>query len=203
MAHATVTARARSNFAAQHLQAAEYFCMLVAKIEANADARRSAFAPPEYYHYWHASVVFAVLSMEANIYDVMMAPNRGEPSPLGNIALSTTNHRRPLVERYSLVHTHIVGRPLPLNHGIAQEASALVALRDEIVHYKTEWRDEAVVSSRLEKMLRSRITLNPFQCGDVFFPEQCVSANSSRWATTTARAFIVSFASDTGVRLNV
>lgn len=203
MAHATVTARARSNFAAQHLQAAEHFCMLVAKIEADADARRSAFAPPEYYHYWHASVVFAVMSMEANIYDVMTAPNRGDPSPLGNIALSITDHHRPLLDRYSSVHSRVVGRPLPLNHGVAQEASALVVLRDEIVHYKTEWRDEAVVSSRLEKMLRSRITLNPFQCGGVFFPDKCVSANSSHWATSTARTFIVSFASETGVRLNV
>jgi hypothetical protein len=194
----------RSNFASEHLAAAEYFNSIVVQIEKEVEPNTNTFAPRPYNHCWHASVVFAVMAMEANIYDIMAVQDRQEISPIPTFAIATNDDfRKPLIERYGLVYQAITGHKLQIGSGLGQAARALVLLRDEITHYKTEWRNDAKVSKRLEKQLRSYFTLNPYCCGNVFFPEQCISANSSTWAVRTAREFIVHFAERTGVRLNV
>ena len=198
------TTQARSNLAAQHLIAADYFRAQVAEIEANGNPSRQVFAPPEYRHCWFASVVFAALATEANAHDLMTTVDRNEPSPGPGRRFRSEDLRKPLLERYSLLYEAAMsGKKLPLDQGVGQNARALVLLRDEIVHYKTEWRSSAVVSKRMEALLRSRIPLCPFACGDIFFPEQCVSAAAAAWAVSTAREFMVSFSQATRYRLNV
>ncbi len=144
------------------------------------------------------------MAMEANAYDLMTVADRNEESPVGGRRFRAEDLRKPLLERYSLLHqVAMQGRKLPLDQGIAQGARALVLLRDEVVHYKTEWRSVATVSKKLEALLRPRIALNPFRCGDIFFPDQCVSAASANWAVRTSREFMVSFSTSTKYRLNV
>jgi len=84
-----------------------------------------------------------------------------------------------------------------------QDVRALILLRDEIVHYKTEWRSSAKISKKLEALLHKRIPLNPYSCGEIFFPEQCVSGGSAQWAVNTARTFMLSFVVSTGYRKNI
>ncbi len=194
---------ARSNFAAQHLAAARYFQSMVKAIEDSATSHKDQFSPPPYLHCWYAAVVFAVMAMEANVYDILTASTRREQTPLAGTVVPAKLHRKPLLERYGFVWKAILGSTLDTVQGIGQAARALVLLRNEITHYKTEWRDVAVISSELEAMLRTRITLNPFKCGEIFFPEKCVSANSAEWAATTAHEFMSTFAAATGVPLNV
>ena len=195
--------QARSNFAAQHLIAAEYFRDQVAQIEAENGANKEQFAPPPYWHCWFASVVFAALAMEANAHDLMTASDRNEETPAHGRRFRAEDLRKPLLERYGLLHQVATGKKLVLGQGTAQDARALILLRDEIVHYKTEWRTVATVSGKLEALLRPRISLCPFKCGDIFFPEQCVSAASATWAVTTSREFMVTFSASTKYRLNV
>ena len=97
----------------------------------------------------------------------------------------------------------MAGAKLPTDRGAAQDARALISLCDEIVHYKTDWRSSPVVSKKLEALLRARISLNPYACGNVVFPEQCVSAGSARWAVGTARKFMLDFAGKAGFRSTV
>jgi hypothetical protein len=149
-------------------------------------------------------VVFAVMAMEANAHDLMTSAQRGEGGPFGTRRFRAEDHRKPLLERYNLLHQIAMqGDKLSFAEGIGQEARALVLFRDEIVHYKTEWRSVASVSKKLESMLGTRFTLNPFRCGDVFFPERCVSANSAGWAVRVAQEFMLSFAKTTSCRVNV
>ena len=195
---------ARANFAAQHLLAAQHFCGQVAKIERDGDPSPERFALPHYIHCWSATVVFSVMALEANVYDLMTTADRGEGSVLGCRRFSFADHRRPLLNRYKLLHQVLVPNlTFDLSQGVRQEARALVSFRDELVHYKTEWRSVAQVSERLESLLQGRFTLNPFRCGAVFFPEQCVSGSSAEWAVRVAHSFMVEFANVTGCRLNV
>lgn len=198
----SMTYRARANFASQHLLAAKYFQSEVAALEAAALAAQGA-PPVQYGHQWFAAVCFAVMSMEANVYDILTAEQRGENTPLKGAAITHSTHKLPLLKRYDFVHKHILNRAIELGHGVGQDACLLVDLRDEIVHYKTEWRDDAAVSERLQSGLQRRFKPRPFPAGSVFFPEQCVSADSARWAMTTAEQFMRRFAADTGTALNI
>lgn len=197
----TAKTEARSNFAAQHLAAAEYFVAQAAAAEQKVPPSKKVFPPPEYMHCWFAAVVFSAMALEANIYEVMTEGDRTGTPPLGSRRFRIEDLRRPLLDRYALVHeTLLQGAKLPRDRGLAQEVRALVLLRDEIVHYKTEYRSNPAVSKKLEGLLHSRIPPNPYLCGDVFFPEQCVSVGGARWAVATSRHFILEFASRTGVR---
>jgi hypothetical protein len=200
----TAKGEARSNFAAQHLAAAEYFRGQVVEIETMCSPSKETFAPPEYQHCWFAAVVFAVMAMEANAHDLMTAAERKEASPIGTRRFRIEDLRKPLLERYKLLHQVAkAGAKLPIEKGVGQDARGLVRLRDEIVHYKTEWRSNPIVSKRIEDLLRTRIPLNPFKCGDIFFPEQCISGGSAQWAIDTARGFIEMFAKITAFRLMI
>ncbi len=200
----TVRTEARSNFAAQHLAAAEYFVSQVAAAELVTPPSKEVFAPADYLHCWFASIVFAVMALEANVYELMTVADRGEDSPIGRRRFRTEDMRKSLLDRYSLLYQVAkLGTRLPLDQGVAQEVRALVSLRDEVVHYKTEWRSSQVVSKKLEVLLRTRIPPNPYKCGDVFFPEQCVSFGSAQWAVDTARRFIKDFSTETGFRSTV
>jgi len=64
-----VRGAARSNFASQHLAAAEHFRDQVAQIESSSGSSTTQFAPPQYRHCWFAPVAFAAMAMEANAYD--------------------------------------------------------------------------------------------------------------------------------------
>ena len=199
---ASVRTRTRSNFASQHLDAAIYFQTVVASQENDGPASKKIFAPPQHRHCWYATVTFAVMAIEANVYDIMTAIDRGDPTPLTE-KVSAEAHKEPTLNRYGLVHSAITGKHLEIGQGIGQEVRALILLRDEVTHYKTEFRDDAAVSKKLWSLLRNRFTLNPFRCGDIFFPEECVSANSGAWAVDTAREFMQSFAKATGIKPNV
>jgi hypothetical protein len=186
------------------LAAAEHFRDQGAQVEATNGPSKETFAPPQYRYCWFASVVFAALAMEANAYDLMTAANRNEESPARGRHFRTDDLRKPLLDRYKLLYqVAMQGQSFPIDQGIAQDARALVLLRDEIVHSKTEWRSVATVSKKMEALLRPRISLCPFKCGDVFFPDQCVSAASATWAVATSREFIVSFSTSTQYRLTV
>ncbi len=198
----TIKGEARSNFAAQHLAAADFFRGQMVGIETKCTPSKEAFAPPDYWHYWFAAIVFSVMAMEANANDLMTATERNEASPVRTSHFGPKDFRKPLLARYQLLHQIAnAGAKLPIDKGVDQDTRALVLLRDEIVHYKTEWRSKSTVSKKIETLLRTRIPLNPFKCGDIFFPEQCVSGGSAQWATATARAFIEMFARSTSYRL--
>lgn len=200
----TTKGEARSNFAAQHLAAAEHFATQAAATEHKVPPSKRVFAPPEYAHYWFAAVVFSAMALEANIYELMTEGERTGKPPLGSRRFRIEDHRKPLLDRYALVYeTALQGAKLRRDRGLAQQVRALVLLRDEIVHYKTEYRSNAKVSNKLNDLLRFRIPLNPYRCGDVFFPEQCVSVGGAKWAIATSRHFILEFASKTGVRVTV
>jgi hypothetical protein len=199
---ASLVTRARSNFAAEHLEAAKYFHSVVQAVERGSSPSKDIFAPPQHRHCWYATVAFAVMAIEANVYDVMTAAERGEPTPLTR-SFRAEDHRKSILDRYCLIHKVITGKKLDIGQGIGQAARALILLRDEITHYKTEFRDAAEVSKKLEVLLQPHVTLNPFRCGDIFFPEQCVSASSAAWAVNTSSEFMTSFAAATNVRPNI
>jgi hypothetical protein len=200
----SVKTEARSNFAAQHLAAAEFFHSQLQAVERSHPPDGTSSPPPEYLHFWFAAVAFSAMALEANAHDLLTAAERGEATPAGHRRFRTEDLRRPLMDRYGLLYQAACGgAKFSQQSGVAQEARALVILRDEVVHFKTEFRSNPTSSRKLEALLRARITLNPYKCGDVFFPEQCVSSSSSAWATRVSREFMRYFAAQTGYRPNV
>ncbi len=194
--------RSRPNLASLHLCAAQHFRDQAAAIEAGVSPSKSTFAPPEYVHYWSGAIVFAVMALEAQAYELMTFSDRFEGT-VPPLSFAPEDHWREVLERYCLVHERAMGKRLDTGRGIAQATKVLVKLRNELVHSKSEWRDDATVSRALRSACRNRFALNPFLCGEAFFPDQCISASCAAWAVRTAEAFLVSFAKSTKCRLNV
>jgi hypothetical protein len=195
--------KARSNFAAQHLSAAAFFAGKMSALELENPPSKERFAPEGYAHFWHSSITFSAMAVEANIYDLMRSGERGEP-PFAPRRFRLEDYRKPVLARYKLLYRTILNNdPMLLDSGVNQQMTALIALRDEIVHYKSEFRDEAKVSNQLEKRLGQLWSRNPYKCGNVFFPEQCLSVAGAQWSVDIARRFIIEFAQATGLRASV
>ena len=177
--------------------------MKLSEIETTCPPSLDVFAPNEYRHQWCASIVFAALALDGNAYDLMTAADRNEEAPVRGRQFRRSDHRKPLMDRYALLQQVGTGKALDLGQGLAQEAKALLILRDEIVHYKTEWMSAPAVSVKMESLLNGRFELSRYRTSEVFFPDRCVSASSAMWATETARSFMRTFAESTGWRANV
>lgn len=201
----TAQGYARMNGAGEHLIGARYFHGLLVQMEYAAQqlGALSDFPPSGYFHIWRACVVTTVMSLEANVHDLLTAPSRGDATRLKALPVMASALRLSTIERYDYIHRDILSQPLDKSQGCAQDAANLIKLRDEVVHYKTEYRHDAKTSAQLEGRLRGKFSLCPFHCANVFFPERCVSADSAGWCIRTAERFMKEFARATGCRLNV
>lgn len=101
---------------------------------------------------------------------------------------------QPVLRRYDLV-LHVLGLPrLDFGAQPCQDASLLVRLRNEIVHYKSRWGTEMDRESVWRGLRQKGFPRPPFVVGNVnFFPHECLSAATATWAVDTALALLDEF----------
>jgi hypothetical protein len=109
----------------------------------------------------------------------------------------------PVLAKYDLVLA--LNRRQQFDHGdvVYQDADNLVRLRNEIVHYKTGFRDHpAPEPSKLEKRLAGRFEPSAYYRNSPgpLFPHRCLGAGCATWAVRTAAAFADEFHDKLGVR---
>jgi hypothetical protein len=99
-----------------------------------------------------------------------------------------------VLERYRLV-LHCLRKP-PLNPGEQpwQDASLVVRLRNDLVHYKSRWGQE-LDRSKFLQALQSKGHPKPafIPNGTNFFPRRCLSAACALWSAQSCFAFLDAF----------
>jgi hypothetical protein len=150
---------------------------------------------------YRALVVGAVLqaaaAIEGELGEVLMhgpkhllggnAPENAEAvaflAPLRDVIDRTSG----VLERWNLV-LHLLRKPMMITGAQPyQDAAILIAVRNELVHYKSHWVGN---DSLLDAPKKLKFAVPPFVSQDPRFPLQYLSAALAQWAHLTARDFL-------------
>jgi hypothetical protein len=90
----------------------------------------------------------------------------------------------------------------PFNEGTRpyQDISALIDLRNALVHYKPEWIDHGETHNFECRLTSKRFQLNPLLPNNPFWPDRCLSYGCARWAIVQSLKFTDSFLAKLDVR---
>jgi hypothetical protein len=202
MARLTIraTADTRYSFTAQFLRGGAIFARRAHEIEASENV--SGELQSEHVACVVGAVTQAAAALEAEIYEVLI---HGPGHHLGSNGIDTTARDfllplsevidgEPTLRRYDLV-LHLLHKP-SFDRGARpyQIADLLIALRNELIHYKSKWGEQlnrAKIFSRLQQLQFDKPTFMPPHTN--FFPHQCLSASLASWSVTTSVDFINTF----------
>jgi len=90
----------------------------------------------------------------------------------------------------------LLGRCEPFDQGSDpfQAASDVMAIRNELVHFKAQWTEDAQVSQRLEQRLSGKFPVSGWAApSQLFFPYRCVGAGAANWAWRSVRSLLIDF----------
>lgn len=103
--------------------------------------------------------------------------------------------RYPVLKKFEIALT-LAGKPPLPSGGPAENAAALVTLRNALTHYEPEWikgdaiRAPADKPHKLETHLRGRFAENPLTSkGNPFYPDKALGHRCAEWAVTSALAY--------------
>lgn len=107
--------------------------------------------------------------------------------------------------KYSAIKEFVTGSPLDFGREPTQSMSALIKLRNHLVHYKPADVSEAYDPPKLVQLLKDRFPDNALmaQSGNPWFPDKALGAGCARWAAATARDFVDTWSHELGLSLNV
>lgn len=98
-----------------------------------------------------------------------------------------------ILKKYQVTLTACGNAPLEADKDPYQSVSALIALRNTLVHFKPEWDDDLKEHQRIEDRLRGRFNNNQLSeqsKGSMsWFPDKCLGAGAARWGCNVAVAF--------------
>lgn len=117
--------------------------------------------------------------------------------------------RYTVLDKYDIALDLLAKPPFERDQEPYQGASALIALRNALIHVEPEFypvpnlRGDPIaqhVLPKLEKKLRGRFALNPLaheQFG--FFPDKCLSAGCAKWAVQVSASLVHTFVKRMGI----
>jgi hypothetical protein len=106
--------------------------------------------------------------------------------------------RESVLERYWLVLHLLKKNSLDRGAQPWQDASLVVRLRNELVHYKSRWGDDLEGSALLQALQNKNHPKPPFVKTANFFPYQCLSAACASWGVRACVAFLDAFYTNLG-----
>jgi hypothetical protein len=109
--------------------------------------------------------------------------------------------RQNTVRRFDVI-LHVLRRaPLDPQSSTYRNAALLARLRNELVHYKSEWTSDTDSSKLYRSLQQLRHVPPPFTSAETaFFPGRCLSADCAAWALQSTVAFLESVYAALGVR---
>ena len=174
-----------SGLAVAHLQAAALFARRCGAIERFSSNSISATTREDQRSFAIGAVVCAAAFLEAAVNELYLtALNRDQQvfERVDQMTVELLAEFWPVVEPKSTLLKYqtalILARVGPLLTGQApyQDAAALLALRNALIHFKPEWDTELDEHAKLEQWLAGKFTANPFATpGDAFFPKRCLA----------------------------
>ena len=197
-ASGSVSVQVIANFAWQHMKAATMFRDHAQELERKHAA--SAIGPQfeEIRAYASACLMSTAASLEALVNEYFIATN-GKLRPMfadfevdfwarGGV------ERKPILEKYQHALKLLGYAALDESSTIYQDTSALIELRNNLVHYKPTWDTDRTSKVSLIKYLNGKYPISPFlTASDDFITMQSMSYGCCNWAVGTAFKFIHDF----------
>jgi hypothetical protein len=199
----SIKLRQKSAFAVQHLIAAARLSRQCGEIQSqNIGATLGSFFD-EQIACVSATVMLCVAALESNINEYLSEPNQ----IFAELPEHARRHVAELCAELSILEKY--QRVLSLK-GCAQfdrgarpyqDIDALIAVRNELVHFHPEWHDEQERHRKLGDKLRYKFEMSPFiaEGTGVDFPQRFVSHGCTRWAVEYTLQFMEEFDQKAGL----
>ena len=157
----------------------------------------------ELQHCATASVILAAAALEASANELYLeAVDRSKSAlePLADEQMSLlaelwreVERKFGILEKYQVALTACGKPPMEIGAEPFQSASALIALRNALVHFKPEWDDDLDQHKKLENLLQGKFQPNALAekaSGEMlWFPNRCLGASCAHWACEATRKF--------------
>ena len=107
------------------------------------------------------------------------------------VPLAELIDRQEVMERYTTI-LHLLGkRPLSKGNKPSQHMAILVKVRNELVHYKSQWGEDMERRDLFKALQQLHLSKPPFVSLDTnFFPHQFLGAACAAWSVRTAVTFL-------------
>jgi hypothetical protein len=197
-AQVSAVGRVIANFAWQHMKAATTFRDHVVAIEhQHAEAPFGAFFE-DLRSYGSGCIMSAAASLEALINEFFITPDGPLRAQLPNFEAAFRGRGgiewKPPLEKYQVALQMLGREPLDQQAFHYEEASALIELRNVLVHYKPTWDPDRQRKLDLVEVLRGKYDLSAFpDSGADFITMRSMSGGCMRWVVATSMSFLREF----------
>jgi hypothetical protein len=199
----TSMAASRYSFTAQYLCASAIFARRCAETERANSENPDEPTRTEHRGLVTATIMQCVAAVEAESAEVVM---HGPGSRLGSDRTDARardllapyakfiEEKLPALLRYKLILLMLQKPPLREGEQTWQGMDTLMRLRNELVHYKSEWSHEMDRKAFFKTLEHLRLEPPPFVPAKAnFFPEKLLGAACAAWSVRTAVAFLNGF----------
>jgi hypothetical protein len=198
----SMTVKIRVNLSIHHLFAACRFAARVAQIEQEHAGQPFGEFWEEILHNSLGVATLTVASIESYANELYF-----EGSILtSTLSMAAANEIAKLIDRESILQKYSIALAVQtgkhLDFGIApvQNASALIKLRNAIVHFRSEWIGEQGKHEELSnKFLKNKFKPSAYFPNEPVFPNAWASHDFTIWALRTTIQFLDHFYSEAGV----
>jgi hypothetical protein len=160
-----------------------------------------------------AAVTSAAAALEAMINEIFCDANE----PLGSCVADLSNEARerlanlweiqktstyPILDKFDVAHVLITGKHIDKTHHYWGNATQLVRLRNDFVHFEPSWssQDSNVKQPKFAKSLHNLFADNALAgSGNAFYPEKLLGHGCAAWAVKSALEFADNFWSEIDV----
>ena len=202
-----VRADVRSSLTGHFLMAAAMQARTAAEIELRPAAAVTEDDKVAHRGYVVGAIMQATAALECEIWEIMVY---GPGHHLGSNGIDCEARDvlapvaevidgESVLERYVLVLHLLKKKSLDRGAQPWKDASLVVRLRNEIVHYKSRWGKELERSKLFRALQDKGHPKPPFVQGNAnFFPHECLSAGCASWGVQSCVAFLDAFYANIG-----
>lgn len=188
----TATAKTRMHLALHHLLAGCKDAARMKEIETgNAGKEFGAFWE-DILHCGLGVATHSVSALEAYANELLLPESTRAWQVKGRAAEAIISllDRQPILDKFDMAMA--LSADLQMKRGAkpCQDAASLIAIRNEIVHFRPEWFGEKGRHSKLSATLAKRFSLSPFLPDEPPLPRAWASASFGMWAVRSTVAFI-------------
>ncbi|MDB4873342.1 MAG: uncharacterized protein JWL97_4346 [Gemmatimonadales bacterium] len=193
-----------SNFAWQHMKSATIFRREVRRLETeHLDEPLGPFWE-EIRSYASSCIMAATASLEAFINEMFIAPNCGLRSQMPDFEVEFWGkngiEQEKILKKYQLALIKLNKEQFDKKSLLYQDATALIELRNALVHYKPTWDPDRRRKVELVELLKGRFEISPFSIDSAdFVTFKCMGNGCATWAVATTFGIMREFSSRTSV----
>ncbi len=179
-----------------HLLSAAVLCRRVGDLEAEHTAK-------EFSEFWHdifanasGAVFTSIASMESYANELFIDHKTVFPELRVEVMAKLWElfEQKPTLEKFEFAL--LIKNAPAFDRGASpyQDVSAIIRLRNGLIHFKPEWSSEQEEHAKISAILKHRATLSPFFPGtEPLFPSGWTSHATVKWVVQSVLTFMLEF----------